>query len=246
MPLLAWDDGPPWSVRIETVRSAADPEYVICGYLERNGERRPLADAVLLAPGLAVFSGRVARYDSGDMAPWVAMLRSAGDLHIPFKQRKDFVSLLAQLPLLPAIEFPEELRVDNLALDRAALQIHALPESRWRQPKLCGTVTFHYGDLRVPEISTGPSIYDKGRDRHFRRDREKEAEALRRLTDLGFTRVTWEKHQWELPPFSATGWAGCVSSGASASAAAWPMIWDSARRSSFWRCWIRPNALGPV
>ena len=197
---LAWDDGPAWSVKIQIVRSAADPEYVIFGYLERSDERRPLAEPVLLPPGLVVFSDRVARYDSGDMGPWVEMLRSAGDLHIPFKQRKDLVTLLAQLPVLPAIEFPEELRIESLVLDRAALQIRALPESRWRQPKLACSVTFHYGEFRVTEISTALSIYDKKRDRHFRRDRKREEEALRRLADLGFTRVTWVKHQWELPP----------------------------------------------
>src|SRR5207247_2238501 len=143
---------------------------------EREGERRSLAEPVLLAPGLAVFSDRAARCDSGDLTEWVGMLRSAGDLHIPFKQRKDFVSLLAQLPVLPAVEFPEELRIESLALDRAALQIRALPESRWRQSKLGCSVTFHYGELRVPEIGTGPLIYDKKRDRHFRCDRKGEAE----------------------------------------------------------------------
>jgi len=198
--LLAWDDGPPWSVKTEIVRSAVDPEYVVFGYLEREGERLRLAEPLLLIAGLAVFRDRVARYDGGDLAQWVHMLRSAGDLHIPLKQRKEFVTLLAQLPVLPSIDFPQELRIESLVLDRPALQIRSLPDSRWREPKLAGSVTFHYGELRVSGGSTAASIYDKGRNRHFRRDRNGEQKALNRMGELGFMHVKWEKHQWELAP----------------------------------------------
>src|SRR5207244_136087 len=68
------------------------------------------------------------------------------------------------------------------------------------QQRLACSVIFDYGCVKVPQGHAAATVRDPGRDRYLKRDAEAEMAALSRLPELGFQRVTWEKHQWELPP----------------------------------------------
>jgi superfamily II DNA or RNA helicase len=199
---LRWDAGPAWLFQVDVERDEAAAEYVIKGFLLRSDDKRPVADPLLLVSGLVFFKDHVARFKDSHMFPWINMLRAAGDVRVPFKQRKDFIAEMAQFPALPSIQFPEDLHIEKLVLDRPPeLKIRAMPESKWRvQQRLACGVTFVYGGIRVPDTSNAAAIHDPARDRYFRRDLDAETNALQRLSDLGFVRVTWEKHQWELAP----------------------------------------------
>jgi superfamily II DNA or RNA helicase len=199
---LKWDDGPAWFFKVEVERDDAAADYIIKGLLVRdNGQQRPLTEPLLLVPGLVFFGDHAARFDDGNMFRWISMLRTAADLRVPFKQRADFIAEIAQFPVLPSIQLPEELRIDVLTLEQPPeLRIRPMPESRWRsQQTLACWVTFNYRGIAVPESDTAVAIHDASQNRYVRRDVKGEAAALARLAELGFRRVTWEKHQWELP-----------------------------------------------
>ena len=199
---VQWDGASPWCFRIEVERDDAAGEYVVNGFLVRDDSRKPLAEPLLLVPGLVFYRDHVARFDDGNMLHWVRMLRSAGELKIAQKQRNEFLAEIAQFPVLPSMNFPHELSLEQLTLEKPPeLKIHPIPESRWRtQQRLACSVIFDYGCVKVPQAHAAAAVRDPGRDRYLRRDAEAEMAALSRLPELGFQRVTWEKHQWELPP----------------------------------------------
>src|SRR5256712_13469189 len=87
------------------------------------------------------------------MFHWVRMLRSAGELKIPQEQRNEFLAEIAQFPVLPSMNFPDELSMDQLTLGKPPeLKIHPIPKSRWRtQQRLACSVIFDYGCVKVPQ-----------------------------------------------------------------------------------------------
>ena len=199
---MRWDSGPPWSFEAQVNRDEATSEYTIDGMLVREATRRPLTEPLLMVRGFVFFIDQVARLDDGGMFPWLKMLRSAGSLKVPFQHRDEFISEMADFPELPFIDLPEELRIEKFALTNPPeLKIRPLEETRWRTAeKLACSVNFDYAGIKVPAVPFKGSICDPQTNRYYRRDLTSEKGALARLTDLGFTRVTLEKHQWELPP----------------------------------------------
>jgi len=199
---VQWDGASPWCFKVEVQRDDAAGEYVVKGVLVRDDSRKPLAEPLLLVPGLVFCRDHVARFDAGDMFHWVSMLRGIGELRIPLKQRNEFLAEIAQFPVLPSMNFPDELAMDQLTLEKPPeLKIHPITESRWRtQQRLGCSVIFDYGCIKVPQAHAAAAVRDPARDRYLKRDVEAEMAALSRLPELGFQRVTWEEHQWELPP----------------------------------------------
>lgn len=197
---LKWDDGPAWSFKVEVRRDDAAEEYIIKGSLVRADGQRAMEEPLLVVPGMVFFQDHVARFDDGNMFSWVSELRSAGDLRVPFKQRDEFIAEIAQFPVLPSIQLPEELHIERLTFENPPeLTIRPIPESNWRtQQRLAGYVMFDYGFLKLPETYGSISVRDPVRGRYMRRDLDAETAAFNRLSDLGFARATWEKHQWEL------------------------------------------------
>jgi superfamily II DNA or RNA helicase len=194
---LAWDGGEPWSFKIEVERNGA-AAYIVKGLLVRDGGRMSLAEPVLLVPGLAFFADRVARFDAGQTFQWVSVLRKNGDLLVPAAARTDFMKEIAQFPVLPPMELPEELRIETLSFEGSPeLTIRPLG---WRAGrKLRGDAVFDYGGIKVPETEAAVAVHDPRSGRFFRRDLEAESAALERLPGLGFRRTSpWEGHRWEL------------------------------------------------
>src|SRR5207253_9004470 len=106
---LEWDDGPPWSFRLNVLLDDTTATYTITGSLRRENEERPLTDPLLLVPGLVFFDGRVARFDDARAFEWISFLRKAGQLKIPTKQRNELITELAQFPEPLPMDTPDEL-----------------------------------------------------------------------------------------------------------------------------------------
>src|SRR2546427_5808286 len=148
---MKWDSGPPWSFKVQVYRDDAAAEYSVKGVLIREGNEKPLAEPLLLVQGLVFFTDHVARFDDGDTFQWLKMLRTVGDLRVPFEQRNDFLHEIADFPVLPFVELPEELRIENLTLTNPPeLKIGPMPESRWiTQQKLACWITFDFAGVKV-------------------------------------------------------------------------------------------------
>jgi superfamily II DNA or RNA helicase len=163
---------------------------------------------LLLVPGLAFFDGRVTRFDDAGAFEWISFLRSGGRLQIPAKQRNELMRELAEFPEPLPMETPDELRVDMREFARPPqVTIRRIEESWRQQDRFQCEVTFDYG-VKVPESHSSWAVHDPESNTYFKRNKEAEANAIRRLVELGIHKTAaWNGSGWEL---SATRFSALV------------------------------------
>ena len=182
---LTWDDGPPWSFRLEVGHPSGNAHTSIDGALVRGSERLLIREPTMILPsGYFVHGGRMARLDARGAFAMLAQLRGTGPLAIPPGATGQLVDVLARSGIDPS-DLPEELQFEIVAdPPRPIVQIKADGAAG---SSLLATLRFEYGGSSV-EAEGGTAIFDPGRRRLVRRDLAAEQAALKRLADLGFQR----------------------------------------------------------
>jgi superfamily II DNA or RNA helicase len=213
---LAWDDGPPWRLRLEADKTADGRSWRLDGVLERDGTREDLRRPLfLLVAGLVAFPDRLARLEAGEDFGWVGVLRS-GPLVVPLKQTDALVESLVQIPRLPPVDLPPELRWEEEAAVPTPMVRILRPGSRSWQRELECHLAFQYGQHTV-SFAAGPDVwFDRLGRRAMRRDRIAEGAARDRLTAAGAKSSYYhERNVFLVPParlpklvaeLSAAGW----------------------------------------
>ncbi len=193
-PPLVWDDGEPWrlALRLEPTATGAR----LRGALERDGESVSLGAPVLVLAGdgspradsgLVLFVETLARLAvaPGDL-PWIAALREAGEVAIPRPDLEEALTALLELPALPRLDAPEELRLEE---ERAPLQPRLVlePEAApgWTSAPLLAELSFRYGEVEVKTEDPRGALVDWERHKLVRRDLPREHAAVVRLVEVG-------------------------------------------------------------
>jgi superfamily II DNA or RNA helicase len=191
---LAWDDGPPWTFRLEIVHASGDDGFSIDGALVRGEERLAIrAPWLVLGGGYIIHANRIARLDPRGAFAWLAQLRGTGPIVIPPGATGQLLDVLARSGVDPA-ELPEELQFEIVTESpRPSLSVRAdtrvSPAST--AASLQAIVTFDYGG-HIVQPATGATTFDPARRLLIRRDVVQETAAINRLTQLGFWR------QWDV------------------------------------------------
>ena len=191
---LAWDDGPPWTFRLEIVHASGDEGFSIDGALVRGEERLAIrAPWLVLAGGFIIHANRIARLDPRGAFAWLAQLRGTGPIVIPPGATGQLLDVLARSGVDPA-ELPEELQFEIVTESpRPSLSVRADPRvsPASTAASLQAIVTFDYGG-HIVQPATGATTFDPARRLLIRRDVVQETAASNRLTQLGFWR------QWDV------------------------------------------------
>jgi superfamily II DNA or RNA helicase len=182
---LIWDDGPPWELWL-TVRETDDGGCEMAPELRSGDRRQDAREAALLGEaGLVISEERVVPIELGGAAAWLPLLRRAGSLRVPPEEREDFLDMLLAAPVLPRLDLPESMRVDEVTLPpqpRVRLLAPTSPRSgEWPQAR----VSYLYDGLEVDADAGRRGMYQKAERRILLRDQEAESRALARLTALG-------------------------------------------------------------
>ncbi|MCE9545292.1 MAG: DEAD/DEAH box helicase [Planctomycetia bacterium] len=196
---LAWDDGPPWEVRLHVGRSTDGRNWQISGRLVRGDSEAELSVPLLLMMhGLVIFPDHIARLQAAEEFPWVVLLRETGPLQIPIAQQDDLVEQLAQLPILPRLDWPAELRWEEQpVVPQPQLSIDAPRRGAWRDDLAC-RLSFSYGDWKVPSGERKMARFDRQTRHVTRRDLKAESAAAAQLGRLGVRReMSWNS---DVPP----------------------------------------------
>ncbi len=206
---LSWEPSPPWhlALRLEPTAGSAMRLY---GCLERNGDRVPLTDPRLILPTedggepLVLFAESIGRLEAGHGSDlrWIALLRDSREIVIPDRDLEEALSELLELPDLPRLEFPDELRLTEestplqprLVLSRDAASV--LPNA-----PLLAKLSFLYGELEVDAGDARSTVVDWPQRLVLRRDQEGERRELVRLLEAGVRPVqNGTGHELELRP----------------------------------------------
>jgi superfamily II DNA or RNA helicase len=177
---LAWDGGAPWALAIDITEDGSD--YVVAGSLRREGQSRPLAEALLLtASGLVFFPEAAAAFDHEGGFAWVLALRGEGGLRVPKTEGDALRRALTRSKHPLRVESPAGLALSPLAIPpRPRLQV-----SRQRSDRLRCDLSFDYGGQLVPAGDPGWAVVRAEEPLLIARDAAAESAAAGRLRTLG-------------------------------------------------------------
>ena len=177
---VRWDERV-WSLDIVVVTDEEASEWVFRARLTNGGESCDVEDTVFVFPdGLALFSNRLARFESNGNLQWLPVLRSTGTLRVPFKDRDRFVSEFGESDIIAGLTLPEKLLPPPVAVQPAArIRLRTVNEDR--RPRVHGDIDFLYGDLPVRARSRMQLIRPEESEVRYRRDLDAEQVWLRAL-----------------------------------------------------------------
>ncbi|MBX3438554.1 MAG: helicase SNF2, partial [Planctomycetaceae bacterium] len=193
---LQWDDGPPWELvlvlefRDRDTESNESADWRLRGELRREGTHVAVEDLELLVPGgLAVHGDRLLRVDDFGARPWVTLLTSRRPLCGEEDDAEQLVDQLFDLPNLPTLDLPPQLRLDEVRVTPRPVITMTTPRTRgWRQERLFGSVAFDYAGALVPAASRQWALVQRQEGRCLLRDRVIEDQSWHLLQEIGFRR----------------------------------------------------------
>ncbi|MEO7648896.1 MAG: DEAD/DEAH box helicase [Bryobacteraceae bacterium] len=187
-PLLEWDAGVPWLFRLQIEKEAKT--WAIRGGLYRGEERMELGEpAGLLETGILIARNKVARVDYGGFYHWVATLRKDRQIRARLSEGNALVAEILKMPRVPSIEWPEELRVEEVRSEPRPLVRFGQPMSRWDKNKLSAELLFDYGGEVILFQGHSDGLYQPEQKRYLRRDQVVEQAAIDKLSSAGLKSV---------------------------------------------------------
>ena len=192
---LSWDDGGNWELCLKVEFEPTEEFWKLRGSLRRGDDHMSLKDPVLVVPGgLAITNTVVRPFQDFDAYPWVALLRRSDDLKVPAGEEHELVDRLLDMPALPRLELPDELKLMEVILEpKPVLIVHAPGKTRWHNDRLKAEVLFDYDGLSIRASSSQWAIVQRAESRCLVRDKPKEAFAWSQLMDYGFRRLLDQK-----------------------------------------------------
>ncbi|MDY3556069.1 DEAD/DEAH box helicase [Gemmata sp. JC717] len=187
---LTADPGPPWELAAGVTRDG-DKEWVLGGSLRRGAETMGLTEPALLVPGVVVWNGRFGRFSDAGAFPWVPTLRRAGAITVPVAKSDDLVAQLFQMPTLPRLDLPEELRVTEEAVAPRPRLVVKPAKQHYGAPVLNAELSFDYDGVIVPVRPPTRGAFKPGSRRFLLRDAAVERAAEQELTRLGVRQGTY-------------------------------------------------------
>lgn len=203
-PSLVWDEGSPWTLCMALRPEEGNEKWKLAGELRRGEEVMPLQDVRVIVPGgLVIWGNKISQVDDFGAFDWVRMLRSEQNISIASTEQRELVDQLLDMPTLPQLDLPEELRLNEIrATPRPHLTLKSPRTKGWRHERLTGVVEFEYEGAVVPGSSSQWAIVQRDQGRCLLRDREIESGSWSQLKEAGFRRLLDHRqtmHDVEIP-----------------------------------------------
>ncbi|QDU80275.1 RNA polymerase-associated protein RapA [Polystyrenella longa] len=201
---ICWQPDRIWDFSIE-MQTNDDGDWELLGELERDGKRMPLSQADLLIPGgLVLIGNKLSKLRDYDAFEWMEIFQQEGKFIIPSDDEKDFVNLLYEIPEVPRLHIPSELKLEEVTgTPKFILRLTTPSGRRWKNETLRGNVQFDYDDTIVEARHRNWAIVDRDAEVCLVRNREHEEKAFIQLQSAGFRRVLMganQKSDVEIPP----------------------------------------------
>jgi hypothetical protein len=194
-PPLEWDAGEPWELTMKLSREGTGKkptgDWKLDGSLRRGTETLAISDTEILIPGgLVLTKTHIARLNDFAAFPWVPLLTKPEGLKITDGDQEQFVDQLLDMPALPRLELPEELKLEEISVAPVPhLTVRSPKSERWHMERLLGEVSFEYAETIVPGGGSQWAIVQRDQGRCLVRDRAAEDKAWALLQEHGFRRL---------------------------------------------------------
>jgi superfamily II DNA or RNA helicase len=181
---LVWDAGEPWRLWLD-VRQDERDQWAVTGSLRRGEERMDLEEPkLLLASGLLVAQGTVARFDHADAYAWAHQLRRLKRISFPDRERDAALAKMLQSRALPPMDLDEPLRFERRS-GAPRLGLRVLERRDWKGNYFEANLLFDYGQGWMPEPDAGRGLWSPEARIYIERDAHTETAAREKLAALG-------------------------------------------------------------
>jgi superfamily II DNA or RNA helicase len=191
LPATETEAGESGSEPEETPAAADKGSWRVEGQLCRENEILPLGRTVLLVPGgLVLTAKRIARLRDFGAFAWVKLLERGERLRVPTGEEHDFIDQLLDMPALPRLDLPEELRLEEVTCDPVPhLTLRAPRGALLHGDRLQGDVSFDYFGTQVRASSSQWAIVQRALGRCIVRNKQREEQRWLQLVEQGFRRL---------------------------------------------------------
>ena len=188
---ILWDDGPPWELCLTVEQQEPTESWKLIGRLQRGTERLSIRTPSLIIPGgMLLWKRQLSRLQDFEAFAWVSLLRRTDDLQVPAGEEHELVDRLLDMPVLPQLDLPPELKLEEVHhTPRPLLMIHPPSRSKWQHDRLKAEVRFDYDGVNLRGSSGVWAVVQRSAGRCLVRDRGAEAQAWTQLQDCGFRRL---------------------------------------------------------
>jgi superfamily II DNA or RNA helicase len=184
---VQWDGGAPWRFGL---RAASDPkqkEWLLEGSFERDATtpHRRASDVVFANDqGVVLWPDSVGTLASPGQRAWIDLFRRYPSLKVPHADRAAFLKKLWEMPSVPDVDWPDDLRVETIVVaPRGHLAIRAPDKRLSYATELLGTLSFDYNGTLVRANDSRKAVYQASPERVVRRQAEVEQRLLAELAD---------------------------------------------------------------
>ncbi len=188
---LAWDEGAPWELVLRVSTEAPSSPWNLKIRLARDGqELAPDQTELLLPGGLVLTREHISLLRDFDAFAWVEALRDRQALEVPPGDEHDLIERLLDMPSLPRLDLPPELKLEEVRGEPVPQLLLSPPgAARWEPERLKGEVRFEYLGELVRGSSGRWAIVQREKNRCLIRDRSREEALWNELQEAGFRRL---------------------------------------------------------
>ncbi len=188
---LKWDEESAWELCLDVRFDDENDQWRVDGSFQREGDEMPVREPHLIVPGGYVFTETsISEFRDYGVYEWVRLLRSRDPIAVPNGQENSLVDRLFDMPLLPRLTLPEELRLEEVRCAPQPRLILRSPRGvKWQSRKLQGEVFFDYDGTHIRATSPQGAVVQRAERRCIPRDRHVEERAWKLLTEHGFRRL---------------------------------------------------------
>lgn len=187
---LKWDESEPWRLCLVMRQDEQDGSWELVGEVRRPDEIRSITKCKLLLPGgLVATEQSISQLEDFGAFDWVPTLLNEQVLSKDGEEM-DLVDWLLDMPVLPQLDLPEELRLEEVRPEPVPRLIFKSPSKRgWRHERIQGKVEFDYLGTTVAASNVQWAIVQRSEGRCLLRDQSREAGYWGKLNELGFRRM---------------------------------------------------------
>ncbi len=187
---LSWTPDEIWTPQLD-VRPDAAGEHFQCTLHLKNGQADlPISQPLMItSQGLMLIGRKLCLLQAEDTIPWIEKFRRQETLSVPRTQIHDFIGKLYELPGLPPLALPEELKIEEVAAPAQCHIVLRTEEAYYYlqdKKKYRAALYFRYLGVDVPAYPLGRGFYVRTQRRYVLRDPEAEKRAQDTLLELGF------------------------------------------------------------
>lgn len=188
---IQWDDGPAWELCLDVHFDKEADVWRLGGQFQREGGKLAVSKPRLVVPGGYIFTETsISRFQDYGVFDWLPLLRGGDPVTVPAGSEHDLVDRLFDMPLLPKLNLPPELRLEeSICTPSPQLILRSPRGARWKPQKLSGEVIFNYNGTPVRATSPQGAVVQREQNLCIPRDRAVEERAWTLLGENGFRRL---------------------------------------------------------